>query len=258
MTSIFSSNASGAHGDSAAGNALTVTAIHRKLASFVGLTNADQDILDEILANRRQVPAGSVLIEEGLPSPPAIAVLDGWAFRCRLFEDGRRQIMRLFLPGDFIGLNPGLPGISSRPVIALTAMTVCALDTHQTIDRLRLSPRLWLAILSSDTRDRSMLEERIASIGRRSAYERLAHILVELYVRLSSVDQAEADRFHLPLTQEHLADLLGLTSIHINRVLGRLKRDGLIAVEGKSVSLLSRDRLMQIADYDPAHLMFPR
>jgi len=99
------------------------------------------------------------------------------------------------------------------------------------------------------------MEERVASIGRRSAHERLAHILLELYLRLELVGEANADAFTLPLTQEHLADLLGLTSIHVNRVLRRLKKEGLVATEARTIRLLSRERLMQIADFDPRYLM---
>lgn len=98
------------------------------------------------------------------------------------------------------------------------------------------------------------MEERIASIGRRNAYGRLAHIIMELYLRLEFVGRATADEFILPLTQEHLADLLGLTNIHINRILGRLKRDGLIAADGKVVKILSREKLMKAADFDPQYI----
>jgi CRP-like cAMP-binding protein len=110
-------------------------------------------------------------------------------------------------------------------------------------------------VLWSDSRDRLIAEERIASIGRRSAYQRIGHIFLELYMRLELIGAASGDEFTSPLTQDHLADLLGLTSIHVNRTLRQLKRDGMIAVEGRTIRLLSRNRLEAIADFDPRYLV---
>ncbi len=171
-----------------------------------------------------------------------------------MFEDGRRQISRLFLPGDFIGLSASLLNTYAQSVAALTDVSVSFFDTRHVAELVRTSPSLWLATLWSYSRDRSIMEERIASIGRRNAYGRLAHIIMELYLRLEFVGRATADEFILPLTQEHLADLLGLTNIHINRILGRLKRDGLIAADGKVVKILSREKLMKAADFDPQYI----
>jgi CRP-like cAMP-binding protein len=134
-------------------------------------------------------------------------------------------------------------------------MRLAKIDAAQLIEDLQSRRGLWLAFLWSDARDRTISEERVASIGRRSAYERLAQILVELYHRLELTGNASDGRFTLPLTQDHLADLLGLTSIHINRVLRRLKRDNLISVEGRVIHLVDQQRLHCVADYDGRHLL---
>jgi CRP-like cAMP-binding protein len=231
------------------------TAVKRKLSAAVALSTDDLSALEALLSHRQPVSAGTPLISERQTERSAYAVLSGWAYRYRVFEDGRRQISRLFLPGDFIGLNAALLGLPEQPISALTDMQLAKVDAAQLLECLQMRRSLWLAFLWSDTRDRLISEERVASIGRRSAYERLAHILVELYNRLELTGNASEDRFILPLTQDHLADLLGLTSIHVNRVLRRLKRDNLVSVEGRRIGLLSTERLHCIADYDPRYLM---
>jgi CRP-like cAMP-binding protein len=219
------------------------------------LNPTDIQSLDEIMTNRISSPAGSLLVSERQSESDAHLLLSGWAFRFRVFEDGRRQISRLFLPGDFIGLDSRLLGIPEQPIAALTNVELAKFNVHGFVERLRASQGLWLSVLWSDTRDRMIADERVASIGRRSAYQRLAHMCLELYMRLEMIGAASDGAFLSPLTQDHLADLLGLTSIHVNRTLRQLKRDKLIAVQGRTVRLLLRDRLAAIADFDPRYLI---
>jgi CRP-like cAMP-binding protein len=230
------------------------TAVHRKLGAAGILNPGDLQALDQLLANRSSCPPAGLLASEKQLDHEAYGLLSGWAFRFRVFEDGRRQISRLFLPGDFIGLEAGLLGIPEKPIAALTSVHLARFNVHDFVDRVKESPGLWLSVLWSDARDRLIAEERIASIGRRSAYQRLAHMCIELYMRLELIGAASDDTFASLLTQDHLADLLGLTSIHVNRTLRRLKRDGLISMQGREVRLLSRSRLAAIADFDPRYL----
>lgn len=237
------------------GGAGSPTAVHRKLGAAGILSPGDVRVLDELLETRISGAAGSLLVSEKQIDSDAHVLLSGWAFRFRVFEDGRRQISRLFLPGDFIGLHSGLLGIPEQPIAALTNVQLAKFNVHNFVDRLQSSPGLWLSVLWSDSRDRLIAEERIASIGRRSAYQRIAHIFIELYMRLELIGAASDDVFTSPLTQDHWADLLGLTSIHVNRTLRQLKRDGLISIRGRTIRLLSRQRLATVADFDPRYLI---
>jgi CRP-like cAMP-binding protein len=231
------------------------TAVHRKLGAAGILGPGDSQVLDQLLENRSASSAGSLLVSEKQLDSEVQALLSGWAFRYRVFEDGRRQISRLFLPGDFMGMHSALLGIPEQTISALTNVQIARFNIHNFVDRLQESRGLWLSVLWSDSRDRLIAEERIASIGRRSAYQRIGHIFLELYMRLELIGAASGDEFTSPLTQDHLADLLGLTSIHVNRTLRQLKRDGMIAVEGRTIRLLSRNRLEAIADFDPRYLV---
>ena len=237
------------------GGVYSPTAVHRKLGAAGILNPGDVLVLDELLETRISDTAGNLLVSEKQIDSDAHVLLSGWAFRFRMFEDGRRQISRLFLPGDFIGLHSGLLGIPEQPIAALTNVQLAKFNVHNFVDRLQSSPGLWLSVLWSDSRDRLIAEERIASIGRRSAYQRIAHIFIELYMRLELIGAASDDTFTSPLTQDHWADLLGLTSIHVNRTLRQLKRDGLISIRGRTIRLLSRQRLAAIADFDPRYLI---
>jgi CRP-like cAMP-binding protein len=152
-------------------------------------------------------------------------------------------------------MHSALLGIPEQTISALTNVQIARFNIHTFVDRLQESRGLWLSVLWSDSRDRLIAEERIASIGRRSAYQRIAHIFLELCMRLELIGAASGDAFTSPLTQDHLADLLGLTSIHVNRTLRQLKRDGMIAMEGRTIRLLSRNRLEAIADFDPRYLV---
>lgn len=252
----FTSESSVLVPNGAADRAVSVpTAVHRKLGAAGMLNPGDIQVLDELLVNRSTLPAGTLLASEKQLDSDAHVLLSGWAFRFRVFEDGRRQISRLFLPGDFIGLHSGLLGIPEQTIAALTNVQLARFEVHGFVERLQGSSGLWLSVLWSDSRDRLIAEERIASIGRRSAYQRLAHIFLELYMRLELIGAASDDAFTSPLTQDHLADLLGLTSIHVNRTLRQLKRDGMVAMQGRTIRLLSRSRLAEIADFDPRYLV---
>lgn len=234
------------------------TALHRKLGAAVAFSEDDTGAIDGLLGDRQAAMAGATLVPEGHVGEDAYVLLTGWAIRFRMFEDGRRQISRLFLPGDFIGLNASYLRIPEQCIAALTDVEFARCNARMLMEVLRQSPRLWFAFLWSETRDRYITEERVASIGRRSAHERLAHILLELQQRLELVGEASANSFTLPLTQEHLADVLGLTSIHVNRVMRRLKEDGLVAADVRTIRLLDRERLTRIADFDPRYLIHAR
>lgn len=243
------------HGQRKISNPKLYSAVLRKLHAVVALTSVDEAALESLFTTCKLVPAGQLIGEsDDERARRAYVVMEGWALRFRLFEDGRRQICRIYLAGDFIGLSANLRGMPNQIVAALTDTMVGVLDTLHVAEQLRASPNLLLGALRSYAMDTAIMEERIASIGRRSAYERLAHILIELYVRLETVGEASSDAYSLPLTQEYLADLLGLTNVHINRVLGRLRRDGLIAIDGKTIKILAKDRLMRIADFSPHYL----
>jgi CRP-like cAMP-binding protein len=173
-------------------------------------------------------------------------VAAGFVGEARLLGDGRRQIIALRLPGDIFGPGVSAPGCS---VVALTpaqtvdasAMMTALGDPSPRFDALR---QAWAAARRIED---ARMADHVVRLGRLSAYERAAHLLLELHERLLATGLASATVLHLPLTQEILADVLGLSIVHVNRTLQQLRRDGLIAYRGSNVSLLDPARLAEAA-----------
>ncbi|HEY9548839.1 MAG TPA: Crp/Fnr family transcriptional regulator, partial [Kiloniellaceae bacterium] len=163
-------------------------------------------------------------------------------------------ILNFVLPGDFIGLFSALFAVADHSVAALTDLEVHPTDPAALVTLFGNCPRLGAAFAWAAGRDEAILAEQVVRIGRRSAYERTGHIIVELLHRLRLVGEAERDSFELPLTQEILADTLGLSIVHVNRTLRRLRENGLLRISGDRVIISDLDRLTKITEFSPHYL----
>lgn len=158
------------------------------------------------------------------------------------------------IPGDFFGLRGIFLNGPSLGFASITAVDAAAVSPHSLLAVSRQWPRLGGAILWSASLQGSIAEERLVALGRRSAAGRVAHLLLELSVRLEFIGQGSSSGFFCPLTQHDLANALGLTSIHVNRVLRRLRQLGLVVFRNSEVEFLDRSGLMDIAHFDAAYL----
>ncbi len=196
----------------------------------------------------RLEPGREIVGHDGKP-PRAGMIIEGWACRQRLLPDGRRQIFDLLLPGDFIGLSPIGP-LGSAWTVCLTRVDFA--DAGALRRRLADVPSEFETIAHAfDTLARVELGrmlDQVVRLGRHTAYERTAHLFLELHDRAAAAGLADEGRFLLPLTQEVLADALGLSVVHVNRVLQQLKRDRLIELHGGRARLLDRARLAMVSD----------
>jgi CRP-like cAMP-binding protein len=179
-------------------------------------------------------------------------MLEGWACRHHLLADGRRQILQFILPGDLIGFDAMAPTPLDRgPVLALTRVVWA--DGAALYDAVGGTPAGWSGLATAITRAEKIAQVRlidhVVRLGRQSAYERMAHLLLELHERLSGAGLADGDSFPLPLTQEVIADALALSVVHVNRVLQRLRAERRIAVRGGRATLLKPDALALTAEY---------
>lgn len=199
----------------------------------------------------RTVRARREVMREGETPSGVFLLRTGWAAYIRHFPDGRRQIQHLLLPGDPLALDRKAPYPAA--ILALTPATLIDIDGPRTGD---------LAPIDTALRRHAMLTTHhllnaTARLGRQSALERFAHLLLELRHRLAEVGLADATRFEMPLTQEMLADTLGLTSIHVNRTLQAMRQQALIALTGREVTLLRPDQLAQLADFQLPPAAYP-
>lgn len=228
--------------------------ITQKLSAFVALSAPELAVLDRLHQRRRSFSTGSDLVHQGQSKQAAYILSSGWVASYKVQADGSRQIVNFQIPGDFLGLRSVLLQTSDHgiePIVDIKAVEVLGRDLLQVFAE---TPRLATALLWAVSRDEAMVVEHLVGLGRRDADARLAHFLLELGMRLSLVGMGNRQGYDCPLTQYHLADALGLSAIHVNRVLRKLRERGLVTFQGGCVKFDDYDGLVALADFDPAYL----
>ena len=202
----------------------------------------------------REVAARSRIHHQGENPPPAV-LLSGWGCRARVLSDGRRQIVSFLLPGDMIG---GLPPQIPSPCAALTLGPVRLLDATPAMQAILAAPAsypgLARAVRVIDQTYEVLLRDQIVRLGRQTAFERMASLLLEFRERLDVAGLVRDGSFAMPLTQEVLGDALGLSGVHVNRTLQQMRRDGLLDIRSGIVSIHNLEALRDIADWNPMPL----
>jgi CRP-like cAMP-binding protein len=199
-------------------------------------------------------PRGTDLIVAGDPPTHGFIVETGWAIRYSLLPDGRRQVLNVLMPGDIFDLQVFVAAEADHSVTAITDMTVKTFRAEDMLNVFHRSGRAAQALWWAAVQEEAMLREQIVRNGRRNAAERIAHFLLELHRRALIVDEGSGSGFRLPMTQSLLGDALGLTPIHVNRILKRLRDLGMIQRAGQWLELTDRDRLVELCDFDPSYL----
>lgn len=220
-----------------------------------GLSGQDQAVLNELCADIREFSPRSDIIRDGDRPKAVHLVLSGWAARYKIVkETGQRQITAFLIPGDFCDLHITILKKMDHAITSITR-TIIACVPENVMEELPLHrPSLTRALWWSTLVDEAVLREWLVSAGRRNAYEALAHLFCELHARLQRVGLVRHDTFDVPLTQEDLADALGLTPVHVNRVLQRLRKERLIELRGGVLTILDSGRLCHAAGFDPSYL----
>ena len=225
-----------------------------RLEAFAALGDNSRALIDG-LGGMEAHAAGAQLYDEQQPARPRFLV-SGWAARVRWLSDGRRQILSFLTPGDSIGLNMRPRPLSACTAIALTQ--VRTLDATPLWKALRTGDPCWAdlaeALATAATMEEAYLLNQVMRLGRHTAYERICHALLEIRERLEQVGLATENSLPLPVTQEMLADAMGLSIVHVNRVLQQLRRDRILDLRSGRLSLLDRKQMELISDYRP---LFP-
>jgi CRP-like cAMP-binding protein len=225
-----------------------------KLSHFVALSDEDVRVLDAMCRNEERFKADTDIVREGDAPRSAFVLTHGMAFRYRLMPDGKRQIFTFMIPGDVFGLHACLLRAMDHSIATFVPTRIATISCATVLDLFEHHPRIGAALWWSACQLIAMLRERIVALGRRSARGRVAYLLCELLWRQKAVGLAEDHAIRLPLTQAELADALGLTSVHVNRILQGFRRDNLITLAHYRLTLLDIERLQEIAGFNQDYL----
>lgn len=214
------------------------------------LTEQEVGLLRALEEDAQEFPAGTVLSEAGRDASHFFILQEGWACATRLLNNGQRQVLDIFLPGEIMGLRDIGFSQTQTELTALTDASACPFPAEYFDEIFERSPRLARIFFLKLIQENALLTERIINIGRRPAVEALAHFLLEMKVRLS-IPGAE---FKLPLNQSVIADALGISTVHVSRTFGQLKDGGLAEVCHGRVVINDLPGLVELSGFDPAYL----
>jgi CRP-like cAMP-binding protein len=218
----------------------------------------EEDVLRASVAELHEYPAGRTIVRSGTTLSASTLLVDGIVCRYKDLADGQRQIMELHIAGDFVDLHGFLLKRLDHNVGAMTAVRVASVPHDALRGITETHPHLGRMLWFSTLLDAAIHREKILSIGRRSALGRIAHIFCELLVRLRLVGLASDTGYALPLTQADLADATGLTSVHVNRMLKKLRDENLLTFRGGIVTIGDWEQLQRVAEFDPTYLHLER
>lgn len=194
---------------------------------------SDEEIrfIQEMKLDHRQLPAGSDIIHPGQEDAELYTLFSGWAFRYKSLPDGRRQILNFLLPGDLVGLQASLLSAAQHGIEALTDVELCVFPRRRTYELFARMPALAYELAWLGSREESLIDENLTSVGQRNAQERIAALVISLYRRAEALGLVAENGFAFPLTQQQLADALGLSLVHTSKTWARLRRAGMFSLE---------------------------
>jgi CRP-like cAMP-binding protein len=203
---------------------------------------------------RKRFGKDAYMVREGERTTDCSVILRGFAFRQKLLRDGSRQIISIHIPTEFVDLQNGLLLVADHNVQCINGAEAATIPREALLSLAIERPEVLRAIWIDTLIDASVFREWVVNVGRRDSRARIAHLLCELALRLRSIGLVHDDRFDFPLTQEQLADATGLTAVHTNRTLQSLRKDGLVQLTGRSLTVLDWDRLCEVAEFDELYL----
>jgi CRP-like cAMP-binding protein len=230
-----------------------------KLKGFFPVSDGLQGDLHGIVRERMTLAAGEHLISAGEKFTHMYLVEDGWVLRVRHMPDGGRQIVSIALAGDFLCYGLLMFERSEFDIVAKTPASLWRLETNDFRTVMKRHPGLAEALVWSNVHEEALLAERVVSLGRRDATQRLAHVLCEIVARLELIDPHQGGGFQsLPLIQDDFADILGISAIHVLRTFKRLAELGAVEYRSRRLVLLDTVKLKRIAGFEDEYLHYSR
>lgn len=222
-----------------------------KMKLFRDFSGDELGFIENFKTGELNAGKGSTILVEGSHSAHLFTVLTGWGFRYKLLEDGRRQILNYILPGDLIGLQGSITGEMEHSIEALTDLTLCVFERDRVMELFRKFPELGYDLTWIAAREECILDEHLLSVGRRTAIEKTAYLLSFLHFRASALMAQDTPRFSLPITQQHVADTLGLSIVHTNKTIRKLVDRKLVKWLDRGCTVTNPDELVELAGWEP-------
>jgi CRP-like cAMP-binding protein len=221
----------------------------RSLPLFLEHSTEEVHLVQSLKRREMSLGAGETLIHEGQTDAPLYTLLSGWAFRYKTLSDGRRQILSFLLAGDFIGVQQKMGDASAHGVVTLTDATFCVFQRDSLWELHRQSPTMGFNVTWLTAHEESLVDDTLLSVGRRSAEERIAMLLILLFKRAAALQaDSGAAGVPFPLTQQHVADGLGLSLVHTNKTLRKLEKRGLHRLVEGRLHMRDVKALVRLAD----------
>jgi CRP-like cAMP-binding protein len=221
----------------------------RDLPHFREFSSDELDFVSRFKRGELVIDAGATILVEGSHSAHLYTVLSGWGFRYKTLEDGRRQILNYVMAGDLVGLQGTIMGEMQHSVEALSPVTLCVFERDKLMTLYNTHPSLAFDLTWIAAREERILDEHLLSIGRRTALERAAYLLAYLHQRATVLKLFSTKDF-LPITQQHVADTLGLSIVHTNKTLKKLAQRGLIRWQERGCEILDGAGLSNLAGWE--------
>lgn len=225
----------------------------RKLALFQPLTQMQVETAEKYKSEHREVPPGTVIFGQNELCKEVYTLYDGWVFLYKDIARGKRQILRFCLPGDLLGFHGDLGGgVHQHSAQSLTETSLCIFPRSKLVKMFRKHPKLGARLTWMTAHDNAIAHEHLATLGRRSARDKISHLLLELFfrVRLRQPNPDPGNSVDFPLTQELIGDALGLTAIHVNRTIMELRRAGLVEIKSKRLTIPDPEALSEISAFN--------
>ena len=231
----------------------------RQHALFQGVASENLEWTQQYRANQSQLAAKKIIYQEGLSSEYAYTLYSGWVALYKSLANGKRQITRFALPGDFLGFQPNMAGPCQQSAQTLTAVTLCAFPRKRLLIMLKERPELAINMSIMNARDMALCQQHLLGTGRKTAKERVAFLLLELYHRARAVKNLlpsqENNWIDFPIAQEDIADAVGLTTVHVNRTMQDLRQEGFIEYATKRLRIPDIEALATLAEFNVEDLV---
>lgn len=226
----------------------------QRLSSLGELNEAERAALQALPMQVRDYERGADPVRQGDTPTESCLIISGLACRYKLVAGGKRQILSLHFTGDMPDLQGLHLKVMDHGISCITAVRAAFIAHDALIELDHAHPRIGDLLFKHSLIDGAIFRDWIANLGRRSAYERIAHLFCEVFVRMRQLDLVEKESFRLPMTQSELADTCGISPVHVNRVLQQLRRDRLIVSTGDVHAIADWEKLRKAGDFDPAYL----